>query len=659
VSDAASTPPVPPASSGRMETPPPSHEAAAGSGIGSGAGVRSRTLRVVAAFLIVVSVVMFLGQMRKSREEPWRSPELAQARAKLLTDPKNVALKATVRQLDQDLRRMYFQRLERDRMGAWLLLGSGAVFVVLARMVSRSGEVIGLGLGLNRRSADGEPVSNGSRSGRAGASGPPVSWVAPDRQVNLRRAGLTLFAVTTAWVLALLGMGIVWKVRLPQLPDAAVAAQGGVVGATGEMGAAEVDVGRGKATSAIRPTLVDLARNWPRFRGMEGSGRLAEADVPLTWDTKTGAGVVWKAAVPLKGYSSPVIWNDHVFVTGGNREQRRVFAFDAATGEALWARPVTPTNAPAPVIDPPDQSGQAASTPATDGERVYAVFATGELGALDFAGNLVWHQRLDFKENGYGHAASLVVWNGRLLVQADQGAPEDGKSVLLALDVATGKTVWTAKRPVGGSWTTPIVIEAAGQPQVVTAGDPWLMGHNATTGAELWRAKVLGGELAPSPVFGVGKIFATSPGQALTAVSAEGVGDVTTTHVAWKLTEEVPDVPTPTLVGDLLYTANTEGLLICRDAGTGEKIWDHGFEVEIQASPLVVGERMYLFAQPGNVMVVKVGRTFESLATFEMGEDIYATPAMAGGRFLVRTARQLYCIGASGAPAKGETNDVR
>ena len=130
--------------------------------------------------------------------------------------------------------------------------------------------------------------------------------------------------------------------------------------------------------------------------------------IPERWNLATGQGVVWKTALPLKGYSSPVVWKDRVFLTGGNREQRLVFAYDGNTGLEIWRRPVTPTNAPPPALEPPDQSGQAASSPATDGERIYAIFATGELGALDFEGRLVWNHRLDFSENGYGHAGARL-----------------------------------------------------------------------------------------------------------------------------------------------------------------------------------------------------------------------------------------------------------
>lgn len=649
MSDATSTPSNEPGSA-KAPGNAPTGLVPGGEGAGLPNWVGVRLIQVLALFLIAVAVVMVTGQMRETRDEPWRSPELASARAKLLADPKNEGLKTVVRELDRELRWLYFQRLERDRMGAWLLLGSGVVLVVLGRMLVAGPEGGGPVPGLSRWLGSTGSESPNSGRGRPGIAGVPVAWAAPDRDVTIRKAGQTLFAITSVWVMAMVGMGVAWRVRLPKRQAAASAV--GSVRPTTEGIQAPPALAKG-------PSHDELAANWPRFRGFDGSGRVGESPVPVTWDTKTGDGVLWKAALPLKGYSSPVIWKDRVFVTGGNREQRRVFAFDAVSGAALWDRPVTPTNAPAPAIDPPDQSGQSASTPATDGERVYAIFATGELGALDLAGNLIWHQRLDFKENGYGHAASLVVWRDRLFVQADQGAPEDGKSVLLALESATGKTLWTAKRPVGGSWTTPLVIEVGGHHQVVTAGDPWLMAHDAEAGTEVWRAKVLGGELAPSPVYGAGRIVATSPGHALSAVAVDGTGDVTSTHVAWKLTEDVPDVPTPAWVGDLLFTANTEGLVICRDAGTGQKIWDHAFELEIQASPMVVGDRMYLFGQPGNVMVVKAGKTFESLAAFEMGEEIYATPAMAGGRLYLRTDRQLFCIGASSAPAKGETHDVR
>jgi outer membrane protein assembly factor BamB len=234
-----------------------------------------------------------------------------------------------------------------------------------------------------------------------------------------------------------------------------------------------------------------------------------------------------------------------------------------------------------------------------------------------------------------------------LFIQADQGEPEAGESRLLALEARTGKTKWEVKRPVASSWSTPIVIQVAGQPQIITAGDPWLISYEPAAGTELWRARVLGGELAPSPVWAAGLILATSPGQALTAVRPDGAGDVTPSHVVWRTEQDVPDVPTPAATSDLFFTADSTGRVVCRETASGQTVWDHDFEVEFQASPLVTGDRLYLFAQPGRVFVVHAGRTFQQLGAFDMGDEVYASPAVSRGRLLVRTKQSLFCLGIS------------
>ena len=600
--------------------------------------VGRRVVAVLAVFTLAVGAVMVAGQAVRPREEPWRSRTLDEARQKLLQEPKNEDIKKALREQDLELRRNYFAALQRNRTGGWLLLAAGVALVWLARESVRP-----------------------QTPALPGALGLPA-----DRERTGSRARTTVVATALVCGTTFLGLGLADRTHLPSvatggLSVAAGSAPHGAGASAASPAATPNSTGSATATpiAPSGPSPEVWARQWPQFRGPDSSGVLADAKatVPESWDVATGKGVAWKSEVPIAGYNSPVVWENRVFLTGGDKKARLVFCYDTTTGALRWQRPVTPTNAPAAAVEPPDQSGAAASTVATDGERVYAVFASGELGALDFEGKLVWHKRLDFSENGYGHASSLVVHAGRLLVQADQGQAEDGKSALLALDVRTGETAWTAKRPVGGSWATPIVAAAGGRPLVFTCGDPWLMAHDATTGAEVWRAKVLGGELAPSPIFSDGLVVAVSPGHALVAVKADGTGDITESGLAWRLEQEVPDVPTPTVVGELLFTASTEGHVFCRELKTGTKIWEHAFETEFQASPLVAGERMYLFTQSGDGFIIAAGREFKELGTFKMGDEVYASPAVAAGRMYVRTKKTLYCLGVVAGPT--QVADVR
>jgi len=556
--------------------------------------------------------VLLVAQWLEPVEEPWRSRPLNEAKQRLQAEPRNEELKKQIRTLDLELRRNYFRHLQRSRSGAWLLAASGVLMIWVARELARRPHAA--------------PVQSPS--------------AAPDREQLTRRARGVVVISGTVCAAVMAALGLASRSYLPAdgvLPGAGPASAAN--GASSSNRPAATVVAAGPAPEVI-------ARQWAQFRGPDGRGHAPTNAHPLlTWDVAAGQGVVWKAAVPLTGYNSPIVWDNRVFLTGGDKKARLVFCFDAASGALKWQRAVAPTNTPPANGDVPEQSGPAASSVATDGERVYAVFATGELGALDNEGNLVWHRRLDFAQNGYGHASSLALWQGRVLVQAHQGQPEEGKSALLAFDGRTGAPAWTAKQPVGGSWASPIVGLVAGRAQVLTSGDPWLMAHDPATGTELWRAKVLGGELAPSPVVADGVVFAASPGRAFSAVKADGTGDVTASHVAWRIEQEVPDVPSPLVVGDLVITASTEGRVIARERATGTKVWDQNLELEIQASPLLAAERIYLFAQPGDVVVLAAAREFKELARFKMGDEIYASPAVVGDRLYVRTKQSLFCVG--------------
>ena len=383
--------------------------------------------------------------------------------------------------------------------------------------------------------------------------------------------------------------------------------------------------------------------NWSRFRGADGSGVYA-GGVPLTCDVKTGANVAWTATIPAEGFSSPVVWGQRVFLTGGDEKKREVMCFDLQTGALLWERAVPkPEGGPDEQPEIPDECGMAASTPATDGQRVYAMFTNGDLAAVDFDGKVVWSKHIDVSKNPYGHATSLLTWQGRLIVQCDQGKGDDGLSKLYAFDGATGAPVWEKPRAIGASWATPIAIDTAGKAQLVTLGLPWVIAYAAKDGAELWRAECLDGEVTPSPIMVGGTLVVISPTTKLQTIRPDGAGDVTKTNLGWSAEDGIPAVSSPVSNGELIFVVDAGGVLTCYDAKDGKKQWDHDLADECHTSPSLAGGQLYLITKKGTLIVVEAAREFKELARSELGEPVVACPAFAQGRLVVRGAKRLIC----------------
>ena len=314
-----------------------------------------------------------------------------------------------------------------------------------------------------------------------------------------------------------------------------------------------------------------------------------------------------------------------------------------------------------------EDTGFAAPTMVADADRVYAIFVMGEVACFDHAGKKVWGRYVGPLDTDYGHAASLAMHavsktKARLLLQLDQAAEEDGKSVLMALDAATGKTDWQVKRPVGSAWTSPIVIRTgspappgpasapatqasrAGEAvQIITCANPWTIAYDPD-GKELWRVECLEGDGGPSPIFGAGMVVAGNVSSMICAIRPDGRGNVTKTHVAWRFEDDVPDVCSPVSDQKRLYMLTSDGLLTCLNLADGKKLYDHDLEAPFSASPTIVGDRLYLLGTKGLMVVARVGERFEELSRSLLGEDCVASPAFLGGRIWIRAKKHLYCI---------------
>jgi len=384
----------------------------------------------------------------------------------------------------------------------------------------------------------------------------------------------------------------------------------------------------------------------PGFRGPGGLGISAYTNVPISWNGKTGEGIVWKTPVPLGAPSSPIVWGDRIFLTGSSKKLLEVYCFDLADGKLLWQHEAAGIPG-SPAERPKVMEGVewAPSTPATDGARVYAIFATGDVLAVDYSGKRVWARNLGTPDNHYGHASSLAMWRNLVIIQYDQATSDDKKSKLIALDGATGRTVWETKRDSPQTWATPLVAKTPKGDQIICSGDPFLCGYDAASGKELWRAECLGGEIAPSPTYANGVAYTANAGSYATAVRTDGTGDVTKSHILWKAEDGLPDICSPLTNGELVWALTTGGLLTCYDAKTGKRVWEKDFEQNCEASPSLAGGWVLVTTLKGVTHFVAAARELKVLGKAELGEGCRTSPAFLDGRIIIRGEKHLFCIG--------------
>ena len=366
-----------------------------------------------------------------------------------------------------------------------------------------------------------------------------------------------------------------------------------------------------QATAEVKPAAVrtfpspeEIAKQWPRFRGPGGSGVSAYANVPTTWDAETGQNILWKVDVPMPGLSSPIIWGDRIFLAGAiveradpeqesskvTADKRAVFCFDTKTGKLLWQKPVETAAskaAPPPKVD--RACGYAPSTPVTDGQAVFAIFPNGDIAAFDMEGKPLWTRSVGPLANSYGYATSLEMYRNFLLVQLDQGLPGKTRSAVMALDASTGKTVWETRRQrlavVG------LAHPGAHRPRrrpVRDGGAAVVIAYDPATGTELWRAKVVEGEVAPSPVYAGNVVYVANASAKLSALRAGGQDDVTETGVLWVGEDGMPDISSPLTDGKKVWLLTTEGRMTCYDAKDGKKLYEKVFESSQQRGPRLI-----------------------------------------------------------------------
>ena len=563
-----------------------------------------RTAAAAGIFSLLVAALLLYDFSRRTLKDPMEDVQLKLLKEALAVQPEKAELRTQIQTLDEQLRREFSRQRLFSAIGGGLLAGGIAIAAIAARCAAT----------LRRKLPQ-----------------PPVQTAPVDPDIPTAYLGRWAVAVLALVVLgASGGLALSSQTRLPKddqelaallevgkpaetaqkpRPAAKPAAKTVKTESPAKTESATKTESPAKTRSVITespipaterpsptekptakketpltkgetpPTDEAIAQAWASFRGAGGAGVSAYTNIPATWNAAKNENILWKTPVPLPGNNSPVVWGNRAFLSGATEKERKVFCFDTADGKLLWQKdvPSTPeSTAKVPKVN--KDTGFAAPTVTTDGRRVFAIFANGDIAGFDFDGKLAWARSLGIPENSYGHSSSLVMYKNLVIVQFDQGQVKDKKSKLLALDAASGKTVWEVPREVPNSWPSPIIVQAAGRDQLITAADPWVIAYNPADGKEeLWRFNCLKQDVGPSPTFCDGIVYIANQFPRITAIRADGKGIVTKTHKLWTGEDGLPDTCSPLATKEHMFSLASEGTLTCYDAKAGDNLWELDF----------------------------------------------------------------------------------
>jgi outer membrane protein assembly factor BamB len=402
-------------------------------------------------------------------------------------------------------------------------------------------------------------------------------------------------------------------------------------------------------------TSVAKAENWPGWRGLRGDGTSEERNVPTKWNGETGENILWKVLTPGGGHSSPIVWDDHLFLTACDdaTQERLLVAYDKTTGEKRWQQTVLK----APLEKKHALNSFASGTPATDGKLIYVTFLAPEFSSLtertpgdmvvaayDFSGRQKWLVCPGRFASVHGFCSSPVLFEDMVILNGDH----DGDSYVVALNKHTGEQVWKFDRVhKTRSYCTPIIREIDGRTQMIFSGSKCVTSLDPRTGREHWSMQGPTEQFVASLVYNGKLLFLTAgfPQRHVLAIKPDGHGDVTETHIAWRSQKGASYVPSPIACGDYFLVASDEGIGSCFEAETGERQWQQRLGKHYSASLVTAGGLVYFLADDGIMKVVRPGKKLEVVAENPLGEYIYASPAISDGRLYLRGEKHLICVG--------------
>jgi len=380
--------------------------------------------------------------------------------------------------------------------------------------------------------------------------------------------------------------------------------------------------------------------DWPQFRGPTGQGVSDEQGLPLTWSETTN--VRWKVAIPGKGWSSPVIQGNRIWLTTATEEGKSLRAISVDKNSGAIIRNVEVFHQKSARLTNPKNSF-ASPTPIVEGDRVYIHFGAFGTACLTQSGEIVWKIKLEYDNGQHGTGGSPVLYDDLLIISCDGNDAQ----FVVALDKLTGKVRWKKSREGYQAYTTPLIVKLPAGDQLISPGAFRAIAYDPRNGKELWQVNYGEGfSNVPRPVYGDGLVFICTGFQqpSLLAVRLDGKGDVTKSKIQWRLDRGVPLTPSPLLVGTELYFVTDNGIVTCVDPKTGKEYWRARIGGNHSASPIYADGRIYFLSEEGESVVLAAGQQLKHLATNQLDGRTLASMAVDSGAIFIRSETHLYRI---------------
>ncbi|MCF8297524.1 MAG: PQQ-binding-like beta-propeller repeat protein [Saprospiraceae bacterium] len=578
---------------------------------------------VAGVFSFILCVLLIANYLQINTEDPVNTKVIESLVKSLNDNPDNIALKEQIREMDLLARKAYFTSQWQIRFGGYLLLIGIAVLVIAMQMISSAKKIS-------------PEVSNEKAD----------SIVATQKNARKWISIIGTALVITALIFAYLShneMGKTFsKLAEKKSNDTEDVVKKAEVENTKQAETLQADSIKTDSITeedldTYYPTIEEIKKNYASFRGFGGNGISYHKNIPTKWNGKTGENIKWKTEIPLKGYNSPIVWDDKIFLAGAENNKREVYCIDKNTGKFLWKALVD--NIPGSAKKFPevtDDTGHSAPTLVTDGKRVYAIFSNGDIIAFDFDGNRVWAKNLGLPSNHYGHSSSLMMHKNMVIVQYDM----KGSAKIMALSSNSGNIVWTTKREDKISWASPIIVNTGNQTEIILVSEPNVASYNADSGKELWKLNCMYGEVGPSCAYADGIVYALNEYAVLVAIKAGK-----NPEILWEGDEYLSDVPSPVANDKYLFVVTSYGAIACYDAKKGTQFWEQEFPNGFYSSPILVDGKIYAIDRQGIMHIFKADKTYKSIGTNELGEKSDCTPAFMNGKIYIRGEKNLYCVG--------------